>query len=168
MATARGPLNCPPPIPSVPQLVRKVPLLSNFWMRLLLRSATKTLPPASTAIPKGDWNCPAALPMLPHWREKVPLLMNFSMTLLPLSATKMFPFRSTATPSGLTNCPAPPPWLPKVLRKVPHGIAVAVPRIARTEEERILAPGCTWPVEKFTPHAVENNGAEPATEVADE
>jgi len=33
-------MNCPSPEPSLPQVVRKVPLASNFWMRKLFASAT--------------------------------------------------------------------------------------------------------------------------------
>src|SRR5438045_6679748 len=66
------PLNCPSPLPAVPHLVTKLPMLSNFWTRLLLKSATKTFPPSSTARPTGLLNCPSPLPLLPHSVRKVP------------------------------------------------------------------------------------------------
>jgi hypothetical protein len=53
-------------------VVRNVPLFVNIWTRLLLRSATTTLPLPSTATPVGPLNCPSALPRLPHVVRKVP------------------------------------------------------------------------------------------------
>src|SRR5947208_109694 len=65
-ATPPGPLNCPSPLPRQPHVVTKVPGLSNLWMRLLSRSATKTSPLPSTATATGPLNGPVPLPMLPH------------------------------------------------------------------------------------------------------
>src|SRR3989442_1728782 len=117
-ATSMGTLNCPSPLPGLPHLVKKVPLLSNFWMRRLLVSATKTFPLPSTARPIGPSNCSSPLPWLPHLVKKVPLLSNFWMRWLWLSAAKTFPFPSTATPAGpVLNCPSPHPRLPHLVTK---------------------------------------------------
>src|SRR5439155_22179753 len=53
-ATPQGTLNCPSPLPPLPQLVRNVPLCVNFWMAALTVSATKTFPLPSTATPVGQ------------------------------------------------------------------------------------------------------------------
>src|SRR5437667_9148323 len=65
-ATPRGVLNPPFPPPLPPQVVRNVPLLSNFQIRSPLVSAMKTLPLTSTARARGEWNCP------PHTVKNVP------------------------------------------------------------------------------------------------
>src|SRR5947199_271141 len=85
---------------------------TNFWMRLLYLSATKTLPLPSTATPTASKNCPSAVPKLPHLVRKVPVFVNFWMRLLRWSATNTFPLPSTATPSGRENCPSPGPEIP--------------------------------------------------------
>ena len=50
-ATPHAPENCPSPVPGEPQWVRRLPLLSNFAMRSVKVSVTKTLFEESTAIP---------------------------------------------------------------------------------------------------------------------
>ena len=62
MVMPRGVLNSPSAVPYVPHLARKVPVESNFWMRLLPISATKTLPEASVVTPLGYWNLPSFVP----------------------------------------------------------------------------------------------------------
>src|SRR5438094_2035054 len=74
-ATPRGAANCPFPEPNVPQMVRNVPPLSNFWMWSLVVSATNTLPLPSTATPLGESNCPFTEPPVPQVaRHVLPLL----------------------------------------------------------------------------------------------
>src|SRR5438067_2193014 len=63
---------------------------ANFWVRLLLASATRTFPLPSTATPWGLSNCPFPVPALPHVVTNVPLLSNFWMRSLIWSATKTF------------------------------------------------------------------------------
>ena len=89
----------------------------NFWMRLLLLSATKTFPLPSTATPRGSLNCPSPLPRLPHLARKVPVFVNFWMRELPESTTNTLPLPSMATPPGRLNCPSPVPELPHLVTK---------------------------------------------------
>ncbi len=102
------PLNCPSPLPGQPHLVRKVPALSNFWMRSL-RSATKTFPFPSTATSMGVSNCPSPVPPLPHLVKKVPVFENFWMRLLPVSATNTFLAAIHRQARGIVNNPSPLP-----------------------------------------------------------
>src|SRR5439155_11124742 len=105
---------------------------TNFWMRSLLISATKTFPLPSTATPKGALNCPSPEPKIPAWHEevqvskaampsctpqpkvsrKVPVFVNFWMRLLPWSATKTFPLPSTVRRGGCWDCLSAVPKLP--------------------------------------------------------
>jgi hypothetical protein len=86
-ATPFGSMNCPSAVPLLPQVVRNVPVLVNFWMRLAApgvqglpthsTSVTKTFPLPSTATSRGIWNCPFPVPKLPHEVRSLPLLSNF-------------------------------------------------------------------------------------------
>src|SRR5206468_10930294 len=80
----------------VPHVVTKVPVLSNFWMRLLPASATKTFPLASTATPSGALNCPSPLPGLPHFVTKEPVFVQFCMRSVPEPAAQTLPLGATA------------------------------------------------------------------------
>ena len=101
----------------LPSIVsRKLPLLSNFEMTLLLKSPTYTLPfdappELSTATLVGLENWPAPEPAIPAWQllvqtwltavpsvtpnpqaaMKVPVASNFCTRALPLSATYTSP-----------------------------------------------------------------------------
>src|SRR5205809_691854 len=55
-------------MPGLPKVVRKLPVLSNFWMRLLSSSTTKTLPLPSTATPRGT----SIAGLLPHAVRNAP------------------------------------------------------------------------------------------------
>jgi hypothetical protein len=60
-ATHLGLKNWPLPAPRDPHFAMKLPVLSNTWMRWLVKSATYTLPVAGlTATPKGGLNWPSA------------------------------------------------------------------------------------------------------------
>jgi len=70
--------NSPSPPPKTPHLARNVPVIANFWMRLLPRSATKTFPLASTAIPDRSGigtGRPRCLGR-PHLVTKAPVFVN--------------------------------------------------------------------------------------------
>lgn len=72
-----GSINWPSPLPYDPNFTRKLPLLSNFWTRLLLLPTTKKLPKLSIVIPFGYSNCPSPVPLLPHLVTKAPEELNF-------------------------------------------------------------------------------------------
>src|SRR5437016_723911 len=155
---------------------------TNFWMRLLVVSATKTFPLPSTATPKGSKNCPSPEPEIPAWHEevqvskaaipsctpqakvkrKVPVFVNFWMRLLPLSATKTLPLPSTATPRGPLNCPLPEPGLPHMVRRAPAFVNFWMRLLSVSATKRSplpsratnkLNPNCPSPVPKV-PHLV--------------
>ena len=54
----------------------KLSLLSNFWIRWLLVSATYMLPFESVAIPSGSWNSPVPFPDVPHVFINLPLFFG--------------------------------------------------------------------------------------------
>ena len=62
MTTLAGWLNCPFLVPSVPNLLWKLPSLLNTQMRLLLRSATTIRPLGVQQMPQGRHRSPSPLP----------------------------------------------------------------------------------------------------------
>ena len=102
-------------VPKVPQVLIKVPLFLNFWMRLLPLSATYTLPEESIATPNGALNSPLAEPAEPQVLIKVPPLLNTWTRWLRTSATNTLPDLSRAIPSGNSNWPVAEPSVPQVL-----------------------------------------------------
>ena len=59
--------NWPSPVPDEPNLFKKLPEGSNFWMRLLPVSVTKMFPPESNSIPIGLLNWLLPFPFEPNW-----------------------------------------------------------------------------------------------------
>ena len=117
---AAAPVSSTQPASPLPASVVTTPADVTFRMRLLLWSATKIFPLASTVTPVGALNCAAA--PVPSANPAVPLPASvvttppgviFLMRLLISSATKTFPLASTVTPYGVLNSALAP--VPSVL-----------------------------------------------------
>src|SRR4029077_20024605 len=119
-ATASGCLNCPLPVPSVPNWRTSVSpdsLISTT--RLCLQSATQTLPPRPTGIPVGSIApSPVGLTTLTN----SPFSFSSSIRSLKVSETQMLPLASIARCWGRLNCPFPDPSEPTAFRNSPFSL----------------------------------------------
>src|SRR5215831_3061774 len=70
-ATPSGPLNCPCPLPKLPQDVSNMNVLENFSMRSLFPSATNELKLPSTARPLWGVELPGPSPETAKGREEI-------------------------------------------------------------------------------------------------
>ena len=70
------------PAPTEFHFVIKLPLLSNFCIRLLPLSATYTLPTESMAIAEGELNWPSAETIITPFCYKVAIAIEFLYTVI--------------------------------------------------------------------------------------
>src|SRR4051794_16984817 len=108
----------------------KVPVGENSSIRLLLRSATYTLPEESRATPAGLLNWPSPVPKLPQTRTRLPSESTSSIRLLFVSETYVFPAASTAAPHGRSNSGDPAHCLVNWTLAAAGGTAIAPTLIA--------------------------------------
>ena len=132
-----------------PELILRITLLS--W------SATKTLPPASTATYCGKLNRasvpgpslyppPAQAPPLPASVLTNPSVI-FRMRWFCMSATYTLPFKSTATPRGSLNCAAAPRPSASPATPLPASVLTEPPEVIFRMRWLLVSPTYTFPAE---------------------